>query len=302
MKTLYLLTVLLLSTLAASALELPPAARAYLISGPDQFIEGWITASDAKTLHYRESEKSGTSHEVKRSEFTAIHFFEAPELATAFKAYRGGKYLEAREGFAAIAKTYMAIEDIPDNPATVAAFYELECLRMLDDLEGLAKALQSFPNRGLRREHQLRQLEIYVFWDAVRTQQWEKVLTLTEARRDEWLPAYQRSQIAYCQGLAHENLGRPSEALAAYQTAVVMEDGSAEGSGRLAALNALRIYKADPEIQTAIRRWGSPDENRNPAARRRLGEAAAMARLVEALGPQPLPGQYKEFLNYTSSN
>jgi tetratricopeptide (TPR) repeat protein len=302
MKALLWPMVVFLSAHGASALELPRSVRAYLISGPDQFIEGWVAASDANTLHYREAEKSEVTHEVKRSEFSAIHFFEVSELANAFKAYRGGKYAEARDEFAAVVTAYAGIQDIPDNPATVAGFYELECLRKLDDLEGLAKRLQSFTNRGLVREHQLRQLEIYVFWDAVRNQQWEKVLTLTEARRDESLPAYQRSQISYCQGLALENLGRPSEALAAYQTAVVMEDGSADGAGRLAALNALRIYKADPEIQTAIRRWGSPDENRNPAARRRLGEAAAMARLVEALGTQPLPGQYKEFLNYTSAH
>src|SRR5690606_10216127 len=133
----------------------------------------------------------------------------------------------------------------------------------------------------LVREHQLRQLEIYIFWDAVRTQNWERVDSLAKEREAERLPGYQRAQIAYCHGLALEALGRPTEALDAFNTAMIADAGASEEIARQAALGALRVYAADDAVKQAIRAWGKPDENMNAPGRTRLLEAGALARLFE---------------------
>jgi len=274
--------------------------RAYLISGNGEFQEVWMTAADHGIYQCRDTEASTKVKDVSAAEVKSVYFFQPPELKKALGLYRGRKYKEARESFAAVKAAYEAIHGVPENPSVIAGYYELECLRQMDDPEALAKALQSFRSDGLVRDHQLRQMEIHVFWDALRSKNWEKLDAMAVERGGEELPGYQRAQISYCHGVALENLGKPVEALDAYNIAMTADGGASETVARQAALNALRIYKADPDVQTAIRRWGSEDENRDVPGRLRLIEAAALARLFEeTLGAgQPLPGPYKEFLKY----
>lgn len=276
------------------------AVRAYLILPSSEFQETWITGAHDRMIICRDSEMSGAEREVERSKIASIYFFQSPEFDQAMVLYRGRKYLEAKGRFAKIRADYHALQELPENPSTMAGFYELECLRHLDDLEGLSKALVGFHKEGLVQEHQLRQLEIDVFWDAVRTKSWERIDLLAQGRRDEKLPGYQRAQIAYCHALALENLNRPEEALDLYQVAITADAGASVSIATQSAINVLRIYKADPSVQVAIRHWGSADENVDAIGRRRLIEAASLAKMVEgALGSGvSLPGEFRDFLKY----
>ncbi|MGC4015733.1 MAG: hypothetical protein QM755_14595 [Luteolibacter sp.] len=288
-------------------LRAEPAAavvRAYLISEDGSFREVWMSAADHGVFRCRDSEKAVEVKEVPSASVKSVYFFQPQDLKEALELYRGRKYKEARERFASVKTAYQAIHGVPENPSVLAGFYELECLRQMDDPEGLAKALQGFRSDGLVRDCQLRQMEIHVFWDALRSKNWDKLDAMATERAEEELPGYQRAQISYCHGVALENLGKPIEALDAYNVALTADGGASEAVARQAALNALRIYKADPDVQTAIRRWGSADENRDVPGRLRLIEAAALARLFEqTLGAgQPLPGPYKEFLKYGAAS
>lgn len=287
--------------IAAEPVVKSVAARAYLITGPNEFQEAWITAADNAAVTYRDTEKAGETRKLERAKIGSIYFFEPTALTEAMALYRGRKYLEAKERFATIKDAYAPLQNLPENPSTLAAFHELECLRNLDDLTGLAKALEGFHKGGLVQEHQIRQIEIYVFWNAVRTKSWERLNSLAEGRRDEKLPGYQRAQIAYCQGLALENLGRLGEALDLYQVAITADGGASSSLACQSALSALRIYKADPSVQVAIRRWGSADESLDATGRRRLMEAASLARMVEGVlgSGRPLPGEFRDFLKYS---
>ena len=84
---------------------------------------------------------------------------KTPEFAAALDLYQGRRYREAKAAFL-ILKTATP----PDGGTAVpAAFYEMECLRKLGDLDGLAEAGRGFvkdPALGTRR---LRQLEIDQF-------------------------------------------------------------------------------------------------------------------------------------------
>lgn len=303
------LGLMLLSCLAgagvlhADSLAPASAVRAYLISEQGDFQEVWMMAAGQGVYHCREGEKSAAVKDIPAAGVKSVYFFQPDALKKAMELYRGRKYKDARDSFAAVKAAYQAIHGVPENPSVIAGFYELECLRQMDDPEALAKALQAYRSDGLSRDCQLRQMEIHVFWDAMRAKNWEKLDAMAVERAGEELPGYQRAQISYCHGVALENLGKPIEALDAYNTAVTADAGASETVARQAALNALRIYKADPDVQTAIRRWGSEDESRDVPGRQRLVEAAALARLFEEIlgAGQPLPGPYKEFLKYGPS-
>jgi len=95
-------------------------------------------------------------------------------------------------------------------------------------------------------------------------------------------------------------LNRPQDALFAYQTAMTADAGASEEIARQAALRVLAIHKASPDVQAAIRVWGTPEENKNGRGYADLAEAAAVADLFEmSLGAgTPLPAGYRMFLKY----
>lgn len=223
-----------------------------------------------------------------------------PAFTAALDLYQGRKYLEARAAFADIPKRHK-----PDREtAMLAAFYELECQRKLGELGGLAKALRTFAKDPSLGGNRLRQLEIDALWDAVRTKSWERLDALAKARLDERLPGDQRAQVAFCHGLALENLGRPLEALNAYNTAMTADAGASEVITRQAALGVLRIHLADPEVRAALTDSGPPEATRESAGFPRVKEAAAVAALFElTLGAgSPLPAEFKVFLKHRGGN
>lgn len=256
-----------------------------------------LVAATRTAIRYRIPGGSKDVLDFVLQDGAAVFVSEPPEFSKAMDLYRARRYAAARTEFVALKERYRPIEGLEDSCSTLAAFHEMECLRKLGDLEGLAAAMQAFSKGPLSREHQIRQLELYVLWDAVRTKSWERVETLANERANLRLPGDQRAQIAWCHGLALEALGRPAEALVAYNTAITADAGASEEITRQAALRILAIYQQDAEVRSALGQRGKPDEVME-RARLKLAEAEAVATLFESsLGAgTPLPAGFQEFL------
>ena len=223
------------------------------------------------------------------------------EFALAMDLYQARKYAAAREKFTALKQACHSLAAAPDHPATLAGFYEMECCRKLGDLDRLAAALPRFVQTPLTRKQALRQLDLYPLWLLVREKNWPRLEAAAENLTDERLPGDQRAQVAYCHALALEGLGRPADALAAYQTAITADGGGSEEITRQAVLRILQIHLADPGVRAAMKH---PDASgQNPAARLDLAEAAALAALFELSlgGETPLPAEFRVFLRFNQT-
>jgi tetratricopeptide (TPR) repeat protein len=286
--------------ITASAQEGPFLAPALLIEKEGAFQKVWLMVATNSEIRYRETEVAIDSKDARISDYASIYVFEPREYAAAMDLYQARKYEEAKAKFIAVKERYKPIQPMENSPAVMAAFYEMECLRKLGDLDGLAKALQTFTKASLTRQVPLGQLDLYVLWDAVRSKSWDRLDILARERDTTRLPGDQRAQVAYCHGLALEGLNRPKEALFAYETAMTADAGASEVIVRNSALRVLAIHHADPAVQQAISVWDSPDENKNSKGYADLTEAAAVAELFElSLGAgTPLPAEYKNFLKF----
>lgn len=262
--------------------------------------EVWLIAATKTQIRYRVNEKGLDTKDARIGDFRSIYVYEPRDYSIAMDLYQARKYKEAKEMFAALKTRFKPILNLPNSPAALAAFYEMECMRRLGELEDLATALQTFIKDPLTRETQLRQLELYVLWDAVRTKSWSRLEILAKERAETPLPGDQRVQVAYCHGLALEGLNRPQEALFPYETTLTADTGASEELARQAALRILAIHYDNPEVKNAIKVWGTDDENKNSKGYSDLKEAAAVAKLFEmSLGAgTPLPADYKTFLKY----
>ena len=118
------------------------------------------------------------------------------------------------------------------------------------------------------------------------------------------MPTYQRAQVGYCHGLALEGLEKPIQALNAYAIAITADYGASNELAEQAALNSLRLYTKDPEVQLAIKLWGTEDEDPHSSGRFRLEEAAALADTYEQVlgGGKALPSEYKALLKYKADS
>lgn len=262
--------------------------------------QAWILASTATSIRYKTSALTTDFTDAKVSDFSAIFLKEPGEFSEAMDLYEARKYKEAQAKFAEVKESYKPIATLKDNHHTLAAFYEMECMRKQGDLEGLAAALQTFIKAPLSRDHQLRQLDLYIMWDAVRSLSWDRVLLIASGRDEESLPGYQRAQVAYCKGLALQNMERGAEAIISFNVAITADAGASEMIAEDAALNALRVFHADKEVRTAIEVWGTDDENKSSGGYTRLTEAAALAAFYDKVLKvgKPLPAELKEFLKY----
>lgn len=285
---------------AAGASVAPQLAPAILIFS-DKPPENVVILGASKTqIRYKLNANAIDAKDMNVSACESVYLLEPKAFRDGMELYQGRKYAEAKEAFINAKLMYKPTAALDNNYSTLGAFYELECLRRLGDLEGLAKALEGFRKEGLTREHQLRQLEIYVFWDAVRTKSWARLVALAEDRLKEKLPSYQRAQVAFCAAQAYEALKQPSKSLNAYNMAMVADIGSTEEIAEQSALGVLRVHKASPAVQLAIKLWGTEDENKNSTGYLHLREAGAVAALYEfTLGNgKKLPGDLASFLKY----
>lgn len=296
----------LLLSLLIPVLAVPAFAQGFqaeaILSKPDDggTFRAWILAATATQIRYKTTEVSTDFTDARISDFATVFLVEPPEYGAAVDLYESRKYQEAKEAFAAVKDTYKPIAALPDNFHTLAAFHEMECLRHLGDYEGLAAALKTFIKTPLTRDNHLRQLDLYILWDAVRALAWDRVLLIATERDDQVLPGYQRAQVAYCKALALDNLERGREAIVEYSIAMTADSGASEIITQQAAVKALGVYHKDPEVQIAIKNWGTDDENKNSPGYTRLTEAAALAKFYEkflSLG-KTLPAELKEFTKY----
>ena len=273
-------------------------AEAFLIDKDGRSTRIELVAATRTSVRYRIPGGSKDVLDFVLKDGATVFVSEPRDFAEAMDLYQARKYAEARVRFIAVKERYRPIEGLEDSVSTLAAFYEMECLRKEGDLDGLAAALQKFTKGPLSREYQARQLELYVFWDAVRTKSWERLEALAKERANMRLPGDQRAQIAYCQGLALENLHRTDEALISYNIAITADAGASEEITRQAALRILGIYQRDPEVQSALKSRGVGNAIVPLKAAGKLAAAEAMASLFQrslGAGP-PLPKDFREFL------
>ena len=271
-----------------------------LIEREGGFRRVWLTAATKTQIRYREYKDSMDTKDENISKFSAVYILEPDEFFKAMDLYEAGKYKEARVALAKVSEQFKPIRALDNNPSTLAAFHEMECMRKMGDLDALSSALGSFIKDPLTRESQLRQIELYALWDAARTKSWDRLDILARQRVNEKLPGDQRAQVGYLHGLALDGLKRPEEALFAYQIAMTAEAGASAEIARDAALRVLAIHMADHEVRQAINVWGTPDENKNSNGYDRLSEAGAVATLYEiSHGAEfPLPAAFKPLLQY----
>lgn len=285
---------------AQTARQEPFQAPALLVSGDGGFQRAWLVEATKSSIRYRETAVAVDTVNARLSTLESVFLLEPREFTAAMDLYQARRYDEAKRRFAEVKERFMPLYPLENSHAALAAFYEMECLRKLGDLEGLAAALQKFDKDPLTRDIQLRQLELYLIWDAVRTQDWDRVEKLVAERAESRLPGDQRAQIAWCHGQALEGLGKPRQALLAYQTAMTADAGASEEIARQAALRVMSILINDEDVKQAMKDWGSPSENKTGTGHAMLTEAAAVATLYEmTLGAgMPLPAEFAGLLKY----
>ncbi|MEO6474514.1 MAG: hypothetical protein ABIQ96_05295 [Luteolibacter sp.] len=286
---------------AAPAVKPEFKTDGYLIekNTPPRRIE--LVAATRTSIRYRIPGGSKDVLDFVLQDGASVFVSEPADFAVAMNLYQARKYGEAEAKFVTVKERFRPVEGLEDSYSTLAAFYEMECLRKKGDLDGLAAALQKFSKGPLSREYQMRQLELYVFWDAVRTKSWDRLDALANERSNMRLPGDQRAQIEYCHGLALEGLGRADEALISYNAAITADGGASEEITRQAALRILGIYHNDEDVKKAIKLRGKANEEVSLKARMKLGEAESVATLFEvSLGAgMPLPADFREFLKST---
>ena len=176
--------------------------------------------------------------QAKKPALEAIYFYEPQIFTDAMYLYRAKNYSEAKVKFAECEASFKSVDSLPDNYATLAGFYKMECSRRSGDLEALSAELEKYRKDGLTRENHHLQLELYTFWEAVRLKDWARIDRL--AMGDSWqgrkVPSELRVQIEYCHALALDELAKEG-----------LKEGSKEDPSRWgAAINAYnRVLSAD---------------------------------------------------------
>lgn len=300
---------LVLSTLAALVVTTPAALaqrfqqEALLIYNERDFERVWIADATATQIGYYETERGVDSKAKRISEIQSIYLIEPPEYTEAMELYQGRGYDEARAKFAQVREKFKPLQELPDNHSSLAAFYEIECLRKVGDLDGLKEAQGRFlpvDRESLTRKHHLDQLELNTLWEAVRVKEWSRLELLGKEWLGKRIPGYQRAQVGYCLGLALEGLGRPIEAINAYNIGMTADTGASERITAESARNAMRLYLEDDGVKLAIRLHGTADEDPQSAGRLRLEEGASLAALYELTlgGGAPLPATGQTLIKY----
>lgn len=276
------------------------AVEAYLIYEEGDIETAYITASSKTQVRYKETAESTSVTDVKISDIQSIYILEPPDFSNALTLFKQQKFDEARAKFAEVRKKYQPIEELIDNPSTLAAFYECECLRILGDLDGLAKAQEGIDKSVLTRETQLRQFELYSMWDAMRAKSWDRLDAICQSRLKENLPGGQRAQVGYCLGVALEARNRPLEAIRAYNIAMTADAGASRDLVKKAVESSLRLYKKDPEVIIAMELWGTKNEKKGSNGYSRLVEAGGLANLylTSLGGGVALPNDVKDMVKY----
>lgn len=277
--------------------------KAYLIHDARKVDTVWIGDANKTNILYYTREQAVNPEKMAISKPQSIWLVEPKEYSEALELYQGRDYETAREKFAEVREKYKKLITLPDNHSSLAAFYELECLRKLGKYEELKKTQDKFlpvDRESLTRPYQVYQLDLNLIWEAVQLEEWPRLERIGRERIQLPMPKHQRVQVAYAYGLALDKQERPIEALDAYNFAMTADTGASEILASQAALNALAIYENDELVKEALSEGGETDENKGTARVARLQEAAATAALYQLNFPHqdPLPAEYEVFLKH----
>lgn len=288
-------------TPAASIVFNPGQAPALLIYEDQPAQTVYIVNANATAILYKTTPMASENEpQLKLSDLQSVYIYEPKTYREAMELYQGRKYAEALPIFTKVSEDYKFSKGLPNNYSVLAGFYAMECMRRLGDLEALSKAAAAFDARGLSRSLQIRQFELYALWDAVRTKSWDRVVSIGEERMAEKQVAYQRAQVAYCLAQGYEAKKLTTKALNAFNMALIADIGASHEIAEQAAVAIMRIHLASPDVQTAMKNWGTDDENKASAGRMHLIEAGAVASIYQLTvgNGKPLPGQFNILLKY----
>lgn len=304
MKAYISLILFLASSILASAQgKVFPAHAAAVIKdaegnmSPQQI---WVQAATSNTVRYLERADATEFTDVPMANVVSYYFFESPDYSKAVDLYEGRKYKEARDEFAKIKKACQPLAAMKNSPGVMAAYYEMECMRQLNDIDSLSKSLREFRKDSMTYEMYNRQLELYVLWESLKAKNWERIVSLAAEFKKAKLPPGQLVQVEYCLGRAYEALGKSREALLPYQTAMIADAGASEVLARESALRVMEILSQDEDLKEAIKVYESTQGKTFAKGYTKVLEAGGVARIFETSlgGSMPLPARFKPFLKY----
>ena len=252
MKKIVTTALVLATSLGSAFAQKEKEPRALMFTG-DDVLKGWIVAANDKVVRYKETENS-TVYRDLRLAAAKVYFLEPPEFTEAMELFKSRNYAEAKDKFEACARIYKKVDEIKGNYSTLATFFQMECLRKLEDLAQLSPLIESLNFELLARTEHHTQVKIYsVFWEAVRTKSWSRLDAIASdpERRNLKVSGGLRAQMSYCHGLALEGIDKPIQALTAYNHAFVSDFAASEEITRKAALNCLRIIDNDDSVKLA---------------------------------------------------
>lgn len=305
MKTIFTAALALTATVGSLVAQGDSSLQALLMTEKDTF-KGYIVAADKRNILWKETENSTTRRKAGLLT-TTVYFLQPAEFTEAMELYKSRNYKDAQAKFSACYEKYKSVRTVKGNYSTLAGFYEMECARRLEDLDGLAALYEKFDPENLLHEYHKTQYKIYgVFWDAVRTKSWPRLdgLVMDDEWRKARLPGNLRAQIAYCHGLALEGMKKPVKALNAYNGAFVADFAATEEIAKKAALNCMRIISAHPDVKLAMDLYKTEDYSDDSSGAFLIKEGTALLSLWEkTLGSgEKVPEQYKIFLKYPPKN
>lgn len=303
LKTLASLFAIGIISLFAQVQAQTPWVPAVLINEDGAFTQVFVQGVQKGIVYYKDNLRSTQIYKARVSQYSSIYIFQPEDYRKALDLYRDRKYEEALKAFEETSKRYKLFKEMDDNYSDLSTFYQLEALRNLGRYDELTKRYELFDYKKITRESMITQLEINKIWRAVKDKDWRRVNILAAEWDGKTVAVGQRAQIAYCKGLAYEELKDYSNALTNYATAMTADFTKSDVIVRNAALNSLRIFANDKGVEIAMRLWNTEDEDKRTEGYTMLTEANALARLyVRAdLGSGvKLPAEYKKFLDYTS--
>lgn len=260
----------------------------------------YLEAATDRAIRFRVNQVAAAFEDARIASFKSIYVYDPDEFIEAKDLYETRKYEDALKKIAEVQTKYAPIAAIVNGPVAKANFLELECLRKLGKLKELDKALRAFDKGSITGPVPQRQLQIYLFWDKLRNEEWNQLHQLAEEYTEVKLTGEQRAQVAYCHGMALEKIERPKDALYQYQIAITADGGGSEVVTSEAALRILEILQANPDVKEAKAAWDAEGEPQLLVGTLLLHEAAAVARLYEMSlgGGKLLPSKYTYFLKY----
>ncbi|HBE96017.1 MAG TPA: hypothetical protein DDW68_02450 [Verrucomicrobiales bacterium] len=301
MKKIVTTALVLATSLGSAFAQNEKEPRALMFKG-DDVLTGWIVAANDKVLRYKEKENSTVYRDLRLST-AKVYFLEPPEFTEAMELFKSRNYAEAKDKFEACAKIYKKVDEIKGNYSTLSTFYQMECLRKLEELAQLSPLIEGLNFELLARTEHHTQVKIYsVFWEAVRTKSWSRLDAI--ASDPEWrnlkVSGGLRAQMSYCQGLALEGIDKPIQALTAYNHAFVSDFAASEEITRKAALNCLRIIDNDDSVKLAKKLYNTEDHNPDSTGAFLIKEGIALIKLWDkTLGNgATLPANYKGLLKF----